>query len=87
MASIYGFTLKKRKTFQGIDWEGNQGNLYYNGKTVAWYNDSGNGGSGDIVYYDNSYAPILEEMSKRYFKERPIITKYGGNIYLGTINM
>ena len=44
---------------------------------MAWYNDSGNGGSCDIVYYDISYAPILEETIKRYFKERPIITEYG----------
>ena len=22
MASIYGFTLKNRKTFQGLDWQG-----------------------------------------------------------------
>ena len=43
MASIYGFTLMNRKTFQGLDWQGNQGNPYYNGKKVAWYNDSGNG--------------------------------------------
>ena len=77
MASIYGFTLKNRKTFQGLDWQGNQGDLWYKGKKVAWYNDSGNGGSCDIVYYDNAYAPILEETIKRYFKERPIITEYG----------
>ena len=49
MASIYGFTLKNRKTFQGLDWQGNQGNLHYKGKKAAWYNDSGNGGSCDIV--------------------------------------
>jgi len=77
MASIYGFTLKNRKTFQGLDWQGNQGDLHYKGKKVAWYNDSGNGGSCDIVYYDNSYAPVLEETIKRYFNERPIITEYG----------
>ena len=74
MASIYGFMLKNRKTFQGLDWQGNQGNLCYKGKKMAWYNDSENGGSCDIVCYDNSYAPILEETIKRYFKERPIIT-------------
>ena len=76
MASIYGFTLKNRKTFQGLDWQGNQGDLLYKCKKVAWYNDSGNGGSCDIVCYDNSYAPILEETIKSYFKERPIITEY-----------
>lgn len=32
MASIYEFTLKKRKTFQGLDWQGNQGDLHYKGK-------------------------------------------------------
>ena len=32
MVSIYGFTLKNRKIFQGLDWQRNQGNLYYNGK-------------------------------------------------------
>ena len=77
MASIYGFSLRNRKTFQGLDWQGNQGDIHYKGKKVAWYNDSGNGGSCDIVCYDNSYAPILEETIKRYFKERPIITEYG----------
>lgn len=77
MASIYGFSLKNRKTFQGLDWQGNQGNLYYKGKKVARYNDCGNGSSCDIVFYDNSCAPILEETIKRYFKERPIITEYG----------
>ena len=86
MASIYGFTLKNRKTFQGLDWQGNQGNLHYKDKKVAWYNDSGNGGSCDIVCYDNSFAPLLEEMIKRYFKERPIIMEYGGSISPGTIN-
>ena len=73
MSSIYEFTLRSRKTFQGFDRQGNQGDLYYNGKKAAWYNDSGNGGSCDIVYYDNSYAPILEETIKRYFKERPML--------------
>ena len=34
MASIYGFTLKNRKTFQGLDWQGNQGNLHYEGKKL-----------------------------------------------------
>ncbi len=77
MASIYGFSLKNRKTFQGSDWQGNQGDLCYNGKKVAWYNDSGNGGACDLEYYDSRYASILEETIKRYFKERPIITKYG----------
>ena len=39
MASIYGFTLKNRKSFQGLDWQGNQGDLCYKGKKVAWYEE------------------------------------------------
>ena len=77
MASIYGFTLKNRKTFQGLDQQENQGDLHYKSKKVAWYNDSVNGGSCDIICYDNAYISILEETIKRYFKERPIITEYG----------
>ena len=86
MASLYGFTLKNRKILQGLDWQGYQGDLHYIDKKVAWYNDSGNGGSCDIVYYDNSFAPILQETIKRHVKKRPIIMGYGGNIYPGTIN-
>lgn len=61
MASIYGFTLKNRKIFQGLDWQGTQGDLHYKGKEVDWYNDSGNGSSCDIIYYDNAYALILQK--------------------------
>ena len=34
MASIYGFTLKNRKTFQGLDWQGKQGD--YTIKAKRW---------------------------------------------------
>ena len=70
MASIYGFALKNRKTSRGLDWQGNQGNLYYNGKKVAWYEE-------------------YREMHgyKWASSNRLFIGEYGGNIYLGTINM
>ena len=80
MASIYGFTLKNRKTFQGLDWQGNQDDLHYKSKKVAWYNDSGNGGSCDIVYYDNS-APILEETIKRTIRAGHARTSTATDIY------
>ena len=42
MASIYGFTIKNIKTFRGREWDGRQGDIYYNGKKVGWYNNEGN---------------------------------------------
>ena len=39
IASIYGFILKNRKSFQGLDWQGNQDNLCYKGNKVAWYEE------------------------------------------------
>lgn len=50
MASIYGFTIKGMKQWQGREWLGCQGNIYYNGKKVGWYNDDGNGGGPDIEF-------------------------------------
>ena len=34
MASIKGYELKNVKTFQGLEWTGVQGNIYYKGKKV-----------------------------------------------------
>lgn len=50
MASIFGFTLKGIRTFRGRDWDGVQGSIYYKGKKVGWYNDSGDGGAADIDF-------------------------------------
>ena len=47
MASIFGLKLKGRRSFEGMDWQGNQGNLYIDNKKIAWFNDSGNGGPAD----------------------------------------
>ena len=51
MASIYGFTIKNIKTFRGREWDGRQGDIYYNGKKVGWYNNDGNGGCADIDFF------------------------------------
>lgn len=50
MASIFEFTLKGVRTFRGRDWDGVQGSIYYKGKKVGWYNDSGDGGAADIDF-------------------------------------
>lgn len=81
MASIFGFKLKNRKTFQGRDWEGNQGDLWYGNKKVAWYNDSGNGGMADIEFYDGrkgreEYQPILDAAVKKYYERFPLEGKH-----------
>ena len=67
MASIYGFSLRNRKTFQGLDWQGNQGDLHYKCKKVAWYNDSGNGGSCDIVCYRGERQRRIDRRDNRIF--------------------
>ena len=50
MASIYGFTVKGVKYFQGRDWEGCQGDIHYNGKKVGFYNDLGDGAPATIDF-------------------------------------
>ena len=70
MASLFGFKLKNRRTFQGRDWEGNQGDLWYGNKKVAWYNDNGDGSMADIDFYDGrngreEYQPILDAAVKQ----------------------
>ena len=72
MASIYGFSLKGRKTFQGTDGIGNQGNLYYENKKVAWYNDYADGSMATLDFYNGAkgreeYVPILQEAIKKYY--------------------
>lgn len=81
MASIFGFKLKNRKTFQGREGEGNQGNLWYENKRVAWYSDCGNGGSADIDFYNGvkgieEFKPILDEAVKKYYERYPMTGDY-----------
>lgn len=80
MASIFGLKLKGRRSFEGRDWQGNQGNLYLDEKKIAWYNDSGNGGPADIDFYDISgrkeNEAKLEEIVKMYYKKYPLEEQY-----------
>lgn len=81
MASLFGFKLKNRRTFQGRDWEGNQGDLWYGNKKVAWYNDNGDGSMADIDFYDGrngreEYQPILDAAVKQYYERFPLEGDY-----------
>ena len=81
MASIFGLKLKGRRSFQGRDWEGNQGNLYLGNTKIAWFNDSGDGGPADIDYYDGrqgreQYELQLEEIVKKYYTKFPLQGEY-----------
>ena len=77
MASIYGFTLKRLVRFQGREWEGIQGNIYYNGKRVGWYSDDGNGSCcADIEFFGVREARAevenaLTACAERYIAEHP----------------
>lgn len=81
MASIFGLKLKGRRTFEGRDWQGNQGNLYLGNKKIAWFNDSGDGGPADIEFYNGrpgreQYEPQLEEIVKKYYEKYPLQGEY-----------
>ncbi len=81
MASIFGLKLKCRRSFQGRDWEGNQGNLYIGNIKIAWYNDSGDGAPADIEYYEgrvgrDKYEPQLNEIVKKYYAKHPLEEQY-----------
>jgi len=81
MASIFGLKLKGRRSFQGRDWEGNQGNLYIGNTKIAWYNDSGDGAPADIEFYEGrvgreKYEPQLEEIVKKYYAKYPLEEQY-----------
>ena len=77
MASIYGFVIKKIKTFRGREGEGCQGDIYYNGKKVGWYNDMADGGMAD-VYFDgdreqcSKMEALLNEAAKKYYAKYPL---------------
>ena len=81
MASIFGLKLKGRRSFQGRDWEGNQGNLYIGNTKIAWYNDSGDGAPADIEFYEGrvgreKYEPQLNEIVKKYYAKYPLEEQY-----------
>ncbi|MBP5467115.1 MAG: hypothetical protein J6Y43_06100, partial [Clostridia bacterium] len=81
MASIYGFTVKGVKYFQGRDWEGCQGDIYYNGKKVGFYNDLGDGAPAtiDLCAGDGERDRInglLQDAVDKYYKRFPLEEEY-----------
>lgn len=71
MANIKGWTLKNVKKWEGREGEGRQGNLYFAGKKVGWYNDDGNGGETDIDLDTPQRYVTLKNAAKAYFEEHP----------------
>lgn len=81
MASIFGFTVKNIKTFRGREWDGCQGDIYYNGKKVGWYNNDGNGGCADIDFFGTFetrqwFENKLSQATKEYFTRFPLEGEY-----------
>lgn len=81
MASIKGFSLKSIKTFMGRDGYGCQGNIYYKGKKVGWYNDAGDGGMADINFdgtfeHRKAMEKVLTDTMYEYYKEHPLTGEY-----------
>ena len=81
MASIFGFSLKKIKTFRGHDGDGLNADIYYEGKLVAYFVDLADGGEPDIDFLPAA-KPLIPQMennvkkfgvkySERYWKDMP----------------
>lgn len=81
MASIFGFAVKNIKTFRGREWDGCQGDIYYNGKKVGWYNNGGNGGCADIEFFGTFemrqwHENKLSQATQEYFRRYPLEGEY-----------
>ena len=77
MAKIYDFTIKNITTWIGRDGIGCQGNIYYRGKKVGWYNDSADGGTVDVDFFGEYEArvqmkKILDDAAEKYFHTYPL---------------
>ena len=81
MAEIYGFSIKNLKTFKGRGGEGSQGNIYYNGKKVGWYNNSADGGKADIDFEGDwerrrQMEGLLKEATRKYYERFPLTGEF-----------
>lgn len=78
MASIFGFTIKHIVKFKGREGEGCQGDIFYNGAKVGWYNDSADGGMADIDFWQgdskrrDEIQAIFDKAVKEYFARFPL---------------
>ena len=78
MAKVYGYTVKGIKTFVGCEGYGIQGEIYYGKKEIAWYSDSGDGGTPDIeiIGTREQQQDVLHHLkvaADRYYAEHPQI--------------
>lgn len=65
MAKMYGFEIKGVKSFRGHDGESlNQGNLYYNGKKVAFWSQDAWGGPDTLIYEDLDKNTLFNTKNK-----------------------
>lgn len=71
MAKIKGWELKNIRTWEGREGEGAQGDIYYKGKRVGWYNDSADGGPVDINLHIDELQEQLDADVKAYFTVHP----------------
>ena len=81
MASIFGFEIKGLKTFVGRDGMGAQGNIYYGGKKVGWYNNSADGGMADISFDGErerrtQMELLLKEATRKYYERFPLTGQF-----------
>ena len=81
MATIYGFSLKGIKTFKGREGEGCQGDIYYDGKKVGWYNNSADGGMADIDFDGDwerrrQMEGLLKEATRKYYTRFPLTGEF-----------
>lgn len=81
MARIFGFSIKGMKYFQGRDWEGCQGSIYYKGKKVGFYNDLGDGAPASVDFYESGedreyYEGLLQDAIEKYYGKFPLEEKY-----------
>lgn len=77
MASIFGFQIKNIVNFQGREGQGCQGDIYYKGKKVGWYNEAGDGGMADIDFGQNGRnnkeaRDALDKAVNEYFARFPL---------------
>lgn len=78
MASILGFEIKNMVKFRGREGQGCQGEIYYNGEKVGWYNDSADGGMAEIDFWQNDVKcrddnqALFDKAVKDYFAAYPL---------------
>ena len=66
MSMVNGIAVKAGKSFRGMEGEGFQCNLYYNGKKAAFFNDEGNGGTPIIEYESDKMRENIEKAALQY---------------------